>query len=308
MPAVAVPPRPYAIRSFAHSDEAVVSHELDQHRVQWCPAPVVDEVDPGTDDLHGRALPSRPTASQDRVQRYVVVSVGSRGNGLAIDGRAQGCRTLWCLRTVWDRASRGRAPRLPTLARERIVAGKIDQVRDLSRRVPRPRRARRTIRNEERPVDRHDYYVTLWKQCAAGIGADSVPNCPDGFLELRAGDRTMRTFGPLLPARRPGDARKLVGHKSASRCLLRDAGVPTATQVVLERHDREQRLRVPARISIDRGEAPGVHQQRCRCDHPRAVGTSAPSRHRRSCELRRRSGDHRGAGARRGLPVPLPRR
>ena len=46
----------------------------------------------------------------------------------------------------------------------------------------------------------------------------------------------MRTFGPLLPLDDPVTL-ELAGHKSASSALLHDAGVPTATQVVLERHD-----------------------------------------------------------------------
>jgi cyanophycin synthetase len=120
--------------------------------------------------------------------------------------------------------------------RERIVAGKVDQARDLSRRARRVwRRAQRTIRNEERPVDRHDYYAALWRQCAAGIGVQCV-ELPDGFLELRAGEQTMRTFGPLLPLDDPVTL-ELAGHKSASSALLHDAGVPTATQVVVQPDD-----------------------------------------------------------------------
>ena len=52
--------------SFADADDAFVGRQFDEHRVQRADA---DEVDPGTDDLHGRALPSRPTASRDSVQR-----------------------------------------------------------------------------------------------------------------------------------------------------------------------------------------------------------------------------------------------
>ena len=78
------------------------------------------------------------------------------------------------------------------------MAGKLDEVWDFSRRTRRLwRRARRTIRHEDRPVDRHDYYVTLWKECAAAVGAEFV-ELPEGFVELRAGGRVTRMFGPLI--------------------------------------------------------------------------------------------------------------
>ncbi len=301
MPAVAVPPRPYAIGSFAHSDEAVVSHELDQHRVQRADA---DEVDPGTDDLHGRALPSRPTASRGQGPAVRRRERGISGKRARHHARAQGCRAT-CVDGVTgitrsgtsssdigegahrggqDRSGAGPlSPRTP-----RVAPGAAhDPQRGASRRPPRLlRHALEAVRGRDRRAVRR----------IAGRLPRASRRRPN-HAHLR----------PAPAARRPGDARARgaqVGVKRAAPRRRRpdcNAGRPRAPRP-------RSGDRVPARISIDRGEAPGAHQQRCRCDHPRAVGTSAPSRHRRSCELRRRSGDHRGAGARRGLPVPLPRR
>jgi cyanophycin synthetase len=166
------------------------------------------------------------------------------------------------------------------------VAGKVDQVRDVSRRARRVwRRTRRTIRNEERPVDRHDYYVALWKQSAAAIGAQCV-ELPDGFLELRAGERTMRTFGPLLPLDDPVTL-ELAGHKSASSRLLHDAGVPTATQLVVEPHD------VATATAFLRSHRPVVVKPQARTSSGAGVITHVQSER----QLRRAIGEAASFGA-----------
>jgi cyanophycin synthetase len=170
--------------------------------------------------------------------------------------------------------------------RERIVAGKVDQARDLSRRARRVwRRTQRTIRNDERPVDRHDYYVALWKRSAASIGAQCV-ELPDGFLELRAGEQTMRTFGPLLPLDDPVTL-ELAGHKSASSALLQDAGVPTAAQVVVEPHD------LAAATPFLRAHTPIVVKPQARTSSGAGVVTHVQSER----QLRRAIGEAASFGA-----------
>lgn len=112
------------------------------------------------------------------------------------------------------------------------MTGSLEQAREAARRGRRLfGKAHRLVRNDERPIDRRDFYASLWEQTATAVGAELV-TLPDGFLELRAGSRSMRTFYELLPIDDPVTL-ELAGHKSASAALLRDADVPTATQVVV---------------------------------------------------------------------------
>jgi D-alanine-D-alanine ligase-like ATP-grasp enzyme len=115
------------------------------------------------------------------------------------------------------------------------VVANVEQVRELSRRARRVwRRTQRTIRHEDEPIDRSAYFRRLWLRSAEAVGAEVV-ELPDGFLELRANGRSMRTFGPLVPLDDPVTL-ELAGHKTASSALLRQAGVPTAKQVVVQPH------------------------------------------------------------------------